>query len=109
MRDADDDSGADDDGPEAAPDPTTTAASAPASEPGSDPDDGPTEVTRACGCNRTLRDPSVISEPRYGFWATATLLFGVTAAPRAVDFQCLKCRKIIASVTDAATIRRFTH
>jgi hypothetical protein len=107
MRDADDDGGADhdDDGPEAAPGPTTTAAS----EPASDPEDGPTEVTRACGCNRTLRDPSVISEPRYGFWATATLLFGVTAAPRAVDFQCLKCRKVIASVTDAATIRRFTH
>ncbi len=72
-------------------------------------DDDPTPVTIACGCLRGLRDPAVISEPRYGFWATATLLFGVTAPPRAVDFQCLKCRKVIASVTDAATIRRFTQ
>jgi len=71
--------------------------------------DAPTPVTIACGCRRTLRDPSVISEPRYSIWATATLLFGITAAPKAVDFQCLKCHKVIATATDAATIRRFTQ
>jgi hypothetical protein len=87
--------------PELSPQPLATS--------GPTPDDAPTPVSAACGCNRGLRDPSVISEPRYGFWAMATLLFGVTAAPRAVDFQCLKCRKIIASVTDPATIRRYTQ
>jgi|GEM_PF-1921395 len=71
--------------------------------------DGPTPFTIACGCMRSIHDASVISEPRYSWWATATLLFGVTAPPKAVDFQCLKCRKVIASFNDAATIRRHTH
>jgi hypothetical protein len=97
-----------------APAPTASGpnASGPSSEaagPQPDAGDAPTPVTIACGCRRTLRDPSVISEPRYSVWATATLLFGITAAPKAVDFQCLKCRKVIATATDAATIRRFTQ
>lgn len=69
----------------------------------------PTPVTIACGCRRGLDDASVISEPRYSWWATATLLFGVTAPPKAVDFQCLKCRKVIATATDRETIRRYTQ
>jgi hypothetical protein len=83
--------------PSAEPAPATTGA------------DGPTPVTIACGCRRGLNDASVISEPRYSWWATATLLFGVTAPPKAVEFQCLKCRKVIATATDRETIRRFTQ
>lgn len=68
-----------------------------------------TPVTVDCGCNKTLDDETVISEPSYGFFANLTLLFGVTAAPRRIDFRCLTCGKTIASADDPETIRRFTH
>ncbi len=73
-----------------------------------DPMLAPTPVTIACGCRRGRKDPSVIAEPRYSWWATATLLFGVTAPPKSLEYQCLKCRKVIAVETDAETIRRHT-
>jgi len=69
----------------------------------------PTPVTVECGCNKTLEDEAVITEPVYGFLANLTLLFGVTAAPRRVDFRCLACGKTVASASDPETIRRFTH
>ena len=73
-----------------------------------DPMLAPTPVTIACGCRRGRKDPSVIAEPRYSWWATATLLFGVTAPPKSLEYQCLKCRKVIAVETDSETIRRHT-
>ncbi|MCC6622446.1 MAG: hypothetical protein IT385_14375 [Deltaproteobacteria bacterium] len=69
----------------------------------------PTPVTIACGCKRTLEDDAVITEPQYGFFANLTLLFGVTAAPKRVDWKCLACGKVIASSDDGDTIRKFTH
>lgn len=69
----------------------------------------PTPVTIACGCNRTLEDGAIVSEPAYGFWANMTLLFGVTAAPRRIDYRCLKCGKVVASADDPKTIKEFTH
>jgi len=69
----------------------------------------PTPVTVECGCLKTFEDEAVISEPAYGFFANLTLLFGITAAPRRVDFRCLTCGKTIGSVDDPETIRRFTH
>ncbi len=69
----------------------------------------PTPVTIACGCMKTIEDDAVITEPQYGFFANLTLLFGVTAAPKRVDWQCLKCGKTIASSDDPATIKSFTH
>ena len=71
--------------------------------------DKPTEVTIACGCNRTLEDPSIVSEPNYGFFANLTLLFGVTAAPRRIDYRCLKCGKIVAVDDDPQALQRSTH
>lgn len=69
----------------------------------------PTEVTIACGCRRTPSDERVLQEPQYGFFANLTLLFGVTAAPRSIDFRCLACGKVIGSTTDAESLRRNTH
>lgn len=69
----------------------------------------PTPVTIACGCNKTVEDESVITEPQYGFFANLTLLFGVTAAPKRIDYRCLQCGKVIASTEDAAQIRLHTH
>jgi hypothetical protein len=69
----------------------------------------PTPVTVACGCNKTPQDDSVITEPQYGFLANLTLLFGVTAAPKRIDFRCLDCGKVIGSTDDAAQIKRHTH
>ena len=69
----------------------------------------PTPVTIACGCNKTLADGAIVSEPAYGFWANMTLLFGVTAAPRRIDYKCVQCGKTVASSSDPKTIRDFTH
>jgi hypothetical protein len=69
----------------------------------------PTEVTIACGCNRTPSDERVLQEPNYGFFANLTLLFGVTAAPRAIDFRCLACGKHIGSTSDPELLRKNTH
>lgn len=69
----------------------------------------PTEVTVACGCNRTPSDERILQEPSYGFFANLTLLFGVTAAPRSIDFRCLACGKVIGSSSDPELIRKNTH
>ena len=69
---------------------------------------GPTPVTVACGCNKTIRDDTVMQEPRYGFFANMTLLFGITAAPKRVDYICLTCGKTIAASTDPASLQKLT-
>ena len=58
---------------------------------------------------KTRDDDAVVSEPVYGFFANLTLLFGVTAAPRRIDWKCLKCGKVITSSDDPAVIKQFTH
>jgi len=69
----------------------------------------PTPVTIACGCKKAPSDGAIISEPAYGFWANMTLLFGITAAPRRIDYKCVQCGKTVASSSDPQTIRDFTH
>lgn len=71
--------------------------------------DQPTPVTIACGCNRTLNDGAIVSEPKYGFMANMTLLFGITAAPKRIDFRCVQCGKTVATSSDPATIKAHTH
>lgn len=74
-----------------------------------DPLDQPTDVTLACGCKRTLRDNAIHIEPRYGFWRSATLLFGVTAGPKRLDYVCMACGKTVAATSDPALLRQHTH
>jgi len=71
---------------------------------------GPEEA-RECGCGvrRALTDPAVSAEPRYGFWRSMTLLFGVTAGPKRIDYVCMSCGTVIASSSDAALLRANTH
>ncbi len=69
----------------------------------------PTPATIACGCHKTPLDESVITEPQYSFFANLTLLFGVTAAPKRIDYRCLECGKVIHTTEDPAQIRRHTH
>jgi hypothetical protein len=69
----------------------------------------PTPATIACGCNKTIHDETVLQEPHYGFFANMFLLFGVTAAPKRVDYICLTCNKTIASTADSASLRKATH
>ncbi|MFO0749839.1 MAG: hypothetical protein U1F43_29840 [Myxococcota bacterium] len=71
--------------------------------------DQPTDVTIACGCKRTLRDNAITTEPRYGFWRSMTLLFGVTAAPQRIDYVCMACGKTAASTRDVDVIKKHTH
>lgn len=69
----------------------------------------PTPVTIACGCKRTLDDAAIVSEPKYGFVANLTLLWGVTAAPKRIDFRCVQCGKVVASSSDPAALKASTH
>lgn len=69
----------------------------------------PTPVTEDCGCLRTPTDDRVLQEPVYGFFANLTLLFGVTASPRRIDYRCLACGKLIGSSSDPEALRRNTH
>ncbi|MBL8788531.1 MAG: hypothetical protein JNJ59_26790 [Deltaproteobacteria bacterium] len=71
--------------------------------------DQTTPVTIACGCGKKLGDSAIIEEPRYGFFGDLTLLFGVTAAPKRIDYRCVKCGKVVHSASDAQTIKQFTH
>lgn len=70
--------------------------------------DQPTPVTIACGCNRTLNDGAIVSDPKYGFMANMTLLFGITAAPKRIDFRCVQCGKTVATTTDPSMIKQNT-
>lgn len=68
----------------------------------------PTPVTRACGCNATIESPTVVADPRYTLMGTLTLIWGVTAQPKAIDFRCTKCGKTIHTARDAQTLRAHT-
>ena len=69
------------------------------------PEPEPTPVTRACGCNLTVASPTVVAEPRYTLMGTLTLIWGITARPKAIDFRCTKCGKCIHVARDEQTIR----
>jgi hypothetical protein len=71
--------------------------------------DEPTPVTIACGCKRTLSDGAIVSEPSYGFFANLTLLFGVTASPRRIDYRCVQCGKVVWATSDPQAIKDATH
>jgi len=70
------------------------------------PEPEPTPITQACGCNFTIASPQVVAEPRYSAMGTLTLVWGVTARPKAIDFRCTKCGKTIHTARDEQTIRR---
>jgi len=65
----------------------------------------PTPVTTACGCNLTIWSPEVVAEPRFTVMGTLTLIWGVTARPKAIDFRCTRCGKTIHTARDEKTIR----
>lgn len=65
----------------------------------------PTPVTVACGCNLTIDSPEVVPDPRYTLMGTLTLIWGVTARPKAIDFRCSRCGKNIHTARDEKTIR----
>ena len=70
----------------------------------------PTEVTIACGCNRTRDSGSVYAEPRYSMMGLFTLTFvGVTAKPKRVDYVCSQCGKTIDSSRDPKVLRDATQ
>ncbi len=69
----------------------------------------PTPVTVACGCNYTVESREVVAEARYGILGYCTLMFGVTARPKRIDFQCIKCGKLIHQAHDSATILEHTN
>jgi len=65
----------------------------------------PTPVTIACGCNYTIESPEVVAEPQYTLMGTLTLIWGVTARPKAIHYRCAKCGKNIHTARDDKTIR----
>ncbi len=73
--------------------------------------DKPGPELKKCGCGkvRTLDDGAIISDPAYGFWANLTLLWGVTAAPRRIDYRCVQCGQVVGSTNDPQALRSFTH
>lgn len=79
------------------------------SDESSEPEAQPTPVTIACGCNYTCQSPEIVPEPRYTLMGTLTLIWGVTARPKAIDYRCAKCGKTIHSARDEKTIREFIH
>ena len=60
-----------------------------------------------CRCGHTWDHKSVVPTPRYGFWRSMTLFYGVTARPRRIDYVCVRCGQTVKSTTDPALLRDF--
>lgn len=65
-------------------------------------------VGKACRCGHTIASPAVVPEPRYSVLGTLTLIYGVTAKPKAIDYRCTRCGVVIHSARDERTIREHT-
>ncbi|MCB9728495.1 MAG: hypothetical protein H6746_08460 [Deltaproteobacteria bacterium] len=59
---------------------------------------------RRCRCGYAKGDGMVVEEPRYSFGGTLALLFGITARPIAVRYQCRKCGQVLEESTDPAVL-----
>lgn len=63
----------------------------------------------SCDCSGRARSDMLSPEPRFGFWRSMTLLFGVTAAPMRIDYVCMACGKTVGSSRDADVLRKHTQ
>lgn len=68
------------------------------------PGEGPT-----CRCGHSWDHGAVMPTPRYGFWRSLTLFYGVTAHPQRVDYVCTRCGQTVRKTSDPAVLKSFTH
>lgn len=72
----------------------------------SDPDERPATPGRTCRCGFTKGDFWVRPSHSFGFWGTVAQIFGVTARPTRVDYECAKCKETVESITDEAALEQ---
>lgn len=65
-----------------------------------------TGVAEGCGCGATPDSGLVFPEVDHGHAGFLALLFGITAAPKAVKLRCFRCRKVVARSTDPRLLRK---
>ena len=73
----------------------------------SEHDERPAPPERTCRCGFKKGDFWVRPSHTFGFWGTLAQIFGVTARPIRVDYECGRCRQRIESITDPAALAAF--
>ncbi|MEZ4266783.1 MAG: hypothetical protein R3F39_10425 [Myxococcota bacterium] len=61
---------------------------------------------KRCGCGYAKGDGMIAEEPRYSFSGTMALLFGITARPVSLRYQCRKCGQVLEESTDPALLTK---
>jgi hypothetical protein len=59
---------------------------------------------RQCQCGHEIDHPMVSPSGEYTFGGWCLILFGISAKPRAIRYQCRRCEELIYRATDAKTI-----
>ncbi|MFO0613413.1 MAG: hypothetical protein U0414_12530 [Polyangiaceae bacterium] len=59
---------------------------------------------RRCKCGHERTHPMVSASGEYTFLGWCAILFGISAKPRAIRFQCRVCDQLIHRATDEQTI-----
>ncbi|MGM0574577.1 MAG: hypothetical protein ACQEXJ_02415 [Myxococcota bacterium] len=60
---------------------------------------------KTCRCGYAIGDGMIAEEPRYSLGGTLALLFGITARPVELVFECRKCGEVLARTSDPAKLR----
>jgi hypothetical protein len=60
-----------------------------------------------CQCGHDIASGWVARKPRYTMLDGFFVLFGISAAPYAIEFTCRKCGDVVAVANDAQAIRKF--
>lgn len=59
---------------------------------------------RRCRCGHDRHHTMVSPSGEYTFLGWCLILFGISAKPRAIRFQCRQCDELILRTTDPTTI-----
>jgi hypothetical protein len=68
-----------------------------------------TQSLKTCKCGYTVDNPRVRPTYSYGMLGIFVFMFGITAVPKRVDYQCGNCSEVLDSITDPEELKRFRY